>query len=539
MLVRPVLTLLETLISTITARRNVSLTARAPISYFNMSRNPSDQRQQEEAEATPLFSSSNHPTLYSSTSNNTISSSTPTSTLRNDEQLPSLPPRPTPLPRRQLFVLCLMRLTEPISFTVIFPFVTPMLRSNLPDSVPSSQLGYYAGLVESAFAFVQFLTIFFWARLSDRIGRKPVLLIGLFGSFLSVNAFGLAKTFPQMVLARSIAGLMNGNIAILKSVLAEVTDETNQARAFSLIPLCFAVGSIVGNALGGWAVGMGSDRIPFLEKHPYWLPCGIASCFNVLAILFGFLFLQETLPKSTTPTEHAAVGPKIDSPPTILSLLSNTGLRRILATQFCLNFLNACHAALLPLFCYTSIQHGGLSLSSSNIGTVLAINGAFTIFIQLILFPTLERRLGGPLPVYKRVTSALPLMWLCFPLAHYLAPSTGKVGVMAVLVLAIVLKGISNMSIVCSNLLVNNAAPSRASLATLNSVSQMAGCLSRTVGPTFSTSLFALSTSKRLLGGQFSWAVMWAISALTWLVTLQVQAPQKAAWRTNPSPPQS
>ncbi len=71
-----------------------------------------------------------------------------------------------------------MRMTEPISFTVIFPFVNQMLRTRLPPSIPDSQLGYYAGFVESAFALAQFLTIFFWARLSDRIGRKPVLLIG-------------------------------------------------------------------------------------------------------------------------------------------------------------------------------------------------------------------------------------------------------------------------------------------------------------------------------------------------------------------------
>ncbi len=63
------------------------------------------------------------------------------------------------------------------------------------------------------------------------------------------------------------------------------------------------------------------------------------------------------------------------------------------------------------------------------------------------------------------------------------------------------------MSIVCSNLLVNNAAPGRGSLTTLNSVSQMAGCGSRFIGPTFSTSLFAFSTSRKIWGGQFSWVL--------------------------------
>ncbi|GAC93738.1 potential transmembrane protein [Pseudozyma hubeiensis SY62] len=456
-----------------------------------------------------------------------------------DTASPSVSPREprkaSPLPRKQLFVLCLMRMTEPISFTVIFPFVNAMLRANLPPSVPDSQLGYYAGLVESAFAFVQFLTIFWWARLSDRVGRKPILLIGLFGSFLSVNAFGFAKTFPQMVLARSIAGLMNGNIVILKSVLAEITDETNQARAFSLIPLCFAVGSIVGNGLGGWLVGVGEGE--WWQKHPFWLPCGIASCFNLCAIVLGCLFLKETLPNKalSKPEDTPQQEMEAEPAPSIPSLLSSPLIRRVLGTQLGLNFLNACHAALLPLFCYTSIAHGGLSLSSSDIGTVLAVNGAFTIFIQLILFPTLERRLGGPQRVYVRVTACLPFLWLCFPIAHQLAAShpSAKAWPMSALFVAIILKGISNMSIVSSNLLVNNSAPTRSSLATMNSISQMAGCLSRTMGPTFSTSLFAFSTSRGVLGGQFSWLVMWGISATVWVFTMKVKAPQKAAWRVK------
>lgn len=477
-------------------------------------------------ETTPLLIAQSRPSSYHGASTSPTTAPVPAR-------------KATPLPHKQLFVLCLMRMTEPISFTVIFPFVNAMLRANLPSSVPSSQLGYYAGIVESAFAFVQFLTIFWWARLSDRIGRKPVLLIGLLGSFLSVNAFGFAKTFPQMVLARSIAGLMNGNIAILKSVLAEITDETNQARAFSLIPLCFAVGSIVGNALGGWLVDVGEGE--WWQKHPFWLPCGIASCFNLCAIVLGSLFLKETLPTmarskgqdSPHQNEQQQVMVEEERAPSISSILSSPLIRRVLGTQMGLTFLNACHAALLPLFCYTSIAHGGLSLSSSDIGTVLAVNGAFTIFIQLILFPTLERRLGGPQRVYTRVTACLPFLWLCFPIAHLLAirHPDSKAKPMVALFLSIILKGISNMSIVSSNLLVNDSAPTRSSLATMNSISQMAGCLSRTVGPTFSTSLFALSTSKELLGGHFSWLVMFTISTTVWLLTLKVKAPEKASWR--------
>lgn len=99
-----------------------------------------------------------------------------------------------------------------------------------------------------------------------------------------MNMFGLAKTLPQMIVARCIAGLMNANISVLKSMLGELTDETNQARAFSLLPLCFAFGSMVGPAMGG-ALSEPAEQFPafrhsdFLKKYPYWLrECRYGRC---------------------------------------------------------------------------------------------------------------------------------------------------------------------------------------------------------------------------------------------------------------------
>lgn len=169
--------------------------------------------------------------------------------------------------------------------------------SSLPHT---HSLADYAGMVESLFAVVQFLTGMLWGSLSDRIGRKPVLLIGLAGTFLSVNnAFGLSTSFRGMILARAINGLMNGNIAVIKSVLGELTDDSNQARAFTFLPLMFAIGSIIGPTLGG-TFSDPATTFPgwfgdsdFLKKYPYWLPCGIAGLLNLFGLLVGFFFLRE------------------------------------------------------------------------------------------------------------------------------------------------------------------------------------------------------------------------------------------------------
>ncbi|CDW99044.1 hypothetical protein [Sporisorium scitamineum] len=119
-----------------------------------------------------------------------------------------------------------------------------------------ASVGFYAGIIESLFAVSQTLTILFWGSLSDRIGRKPVLLTGLTGVACSAILFGLSRSFVWAVLARSMAGATNGNVAIVKSVMGELTDRSNQAKAFSLLPLTWTVGCLIGPLLGGIVLGV-------------------------------------------------------------------------------------------------------------------------------------------------------------------------------------------------------------------------------------------------------------------------------------------
>ena len=75
------------------------------------------------------------------------------------------------------------------------------------------QIGFYAGLVTSAFAFAEFSTGVFWGRLSDRIGRKPVLMAGLIGTLLSMLVFGFAPSLPMALLGRALGGALNGYVS--------------------------------------------------------------------------------------------------------------------------------------------------------------------------------------------------------------------------------------------------------------------------------------------------------------------------------------
>ncbi|KAI8893003.1 major facilitator superfamily domain-containing protein [Globomyces pollinis-pini] len=204
---------------------------------------------------------------------------------------------PTPLPCKTMLVLCITILSEPISLSILFPFLYFMVKDF--DFCPESDIGYYVGFIASAFSFAQLLTSMAWGTLSDRIGRRPVLLIGLVGNSLTMLAFGLSKSLSTAILSRFVCGLLNGNIGVAKSIVSEITDKSNRAHAFSLISLNIGIGMFLGPLLGG-ILANPADRYPFFQnswlfvQYPYFLPCLVSSFISTLGFIGGYYFLPET-----------------------------------------------------------------------------------------------------------------------------------------------------------------------------------------------------------------------------------------------------
>ncbi|WVW83031.1 hypothetical protein I302_105048 [Kwoniella bestiolae CBS 10118] len=203
----------------------------------------------------------------------------------------------TPLPFAQIAVLMGVRLAEPM----IFPFINQMVEELGVTDNPD-RIGFYSGLVESVFAFVQFFTVYHWAKLSDKIGRKPVILFGLMGVVVSGSLFGLATSFWMMIVFRSLSGALNGNVAVIRAAIGDVTDSTNSTDAFAMYGLTWTVGAIIGNALGG-SLSHPFERFPnlfgsfeILRVHPYLLPCLVTAGLTLIGILFCLIFYRESLP---------------------------------------------------------------------------------------------------------------------------------------------------------------------------------------------------------------------------------------------------
>lgn len=106
-------------------------------------------------------------------------------------------------------VLAFCRLCEPIAFTSIFPYIYFMIQDLDPSMAPD-KISLYVGLMTTVFAFAEFSTGALWGKISDYIGRKPVLLFGLFGTMLSVLTLGFAPNIATALVARALGGLLNG-----------------------------------------------------------------------------------------------------------------------------------------------------------------------------------------------------------------------------------------------------------------------------------------------------------------------------------------
>ena len=100
--------------------------------------------------------------------------------------------------------------------------------------------------------------------MSDLYGRKPIVLCGLLGTVAATLVFGFSTTFTQALVARISAGLLNGNVGVIRTMVAEmVVERAHQARAFSVMPFVWSAGSILGPVLGG----------AYLPPNPHPVSC--------------------------------------------------------------------------------------------------------------------------------------------------------------------------------------------------------------------------------------------------------------------------
>jgi len=131
------------------------------------------------------------------------------------------------LPKKgQLAILTFARLSEPLTQTSLQAYMFYQLKS-FDSSLPDSTISAQAGILQGSFTAAQFLTAFWWGRLADAgwIGRKRVLLIGLGGTCISCLGFGFSRSFISAAVFRTLGGLLNSNVGVMRTMIAEIIAE--------------------------------------------------------------------------------------------------------------------------------------------------------------------------------------------------------------------------------------------------------------------------------------------------------------------------
>lgn len=211
----------------------------------------------------------------------------------------------TPLPMRQLMVVMFVLVSESLCGTMLIPYVgllVAFLRNRRKE-----ESGYLSGIMIGMFMLGQVVSSRKWGRLSDLYGRRFPLVSGLLASGIMMLLFGLSTNVWQCAVYRFLHGLLNGNVVVVKTMMADITDHTNQAKGFAFINLCSAVGTLVGPAAGGLlydpastplfqALGMREDG--FFARFPASLPSLVVFAYTMVGVVLCTLYLKESNPKT-------------------------------------------------------------------------------------------------------------------------------------------------------------------------------------------------------------------------------------------------
>lgn len=140
------------------------------------------------------------------------------------------------------------------------------------------------GLLTASYSFMQFLFVPFWGRLSDRIGRRPIILMSVFGSFISYFIFGLAGSLAVLFVSRMLAGFMGANISTANAYIADSTPLEERAKYMGLIGAAFGVGFMLGPFIGG-----------VMSRISYGAPGFLASGLSLTNVILAYYMLPESL----------------------------------------------------------------------------------------------------------------------------------------------------------------------------------------------------------------------------------------------------
>lgn len=191
-----------------------------------------------------------------------------------------------------------------MAYTSVFPYLPEMIAD---FGIEQDQIAKWAGLTSAVFSLAQSITAVPWGKAADHYGRKPILICGLLSTMVTFVVWGMSTSLPMAIIVRGIQGGGNGNVGIIRTMVAEmVPSKELQPRAFSIMPLVWSLGSVIGPSFGGFLAQPAKQypnvfgNMEYFKKFPYALPNLVATVFFLISVASATLFLQVRNPPPRT-----------------------------------------------------------------------------------------------------------------------------------------------------------------------------------------------------------------------------------------------
>jgi MFS transporter, DHA1 family, tetracycline resistance protein len=269
-----------------------------------------------------------------------------------------------------IFIVVLL---DVIALGIVIP-VLPMLIEQMVGGSATSA-AYWVGAFTTAWALMQFLCSPLMGALSDRYGRRPVVLISCFALAADYVVMAIAPTLFWLFVGRILSGIFSANAVAAMAYIADVTKPEDRAAKFGMLGAAWGLGFVLGPALGGW-LGEFDLRLPF------W----VAGAVTLANAVYGLFVLPESLPKEN----RAPFEWKKANPISAIDMVSkHAGLMRLSFVNLIYNVVHYVFPTVFAL--YTSHRYGW---TPQKLGFTLALVGIFTVIVQGFLVQPVVRAVG-------------------------------------------------------------------------------------------------------------------------------------------------
>ena len=370
---------------------------------------------------------------------------------------------------KRIAILFLTIFIDLLGFGIVIPILPNLAKTMASASASGLNPDVAVGLVAAVFSIIQFLFAPVFGALSDRIGRRPIILGSIVANVLGYTVFGFAGSFATLLLARIISGFGSANISAAQAYIADISDAKDRAKKMGIIGAAFGLGFVFGPPLGGWLYSAGS--------HSTYGGMMFVGLFTALLCVLNFVLAFVLLPESNT-----QMGGVRRKPIDTFKGMAKAWNIEIIGELLLINFIYITAFSMMQINAAV-LWKEHYSLSPKAIGNIFGVIGVFSAIVQGGLIGFFQKKIG-----VNRM-----LLWGC-PIAGLgltLIPLPSLEWFYPVQVLAILFLAVGNGLLMPSvNSLVSLHSPAD-SQGKMLGILQSMGSLARSIGPLASGFLYA------------------------------------------------